>query len=130
MGRRARIFALAALLAVLAAGCSGGDPDYRRDPTLECLRGQGVRVDTREIDLVASTAGAGALHAVFVGNEVTVSFGDDVEDAERVERAQRRFASPSVRLEHVLKRRRNAVMLWGVSPAPADETRVVNCLSN
>jgi hypothetical protein len=114
-----------------AAGCMGGDSDYGLDPTRECLSGADVRVDTREIDVVASTAPGGALHATFPGNEVTVSFGGDVDDAARMERAYRRFANPSVRprLDHVLKRRRNAVMIWGVAPAPADESRVVGCLS-
>lgn len=109
----------------------GGDPEYERDATRECLGAAGVRVDTRELDVVASTAAGGALHATFPGNEVTVSFGEDLEDAARTERAYRRFASAQVRprLDHVLKRRRNAVMIWGVAPAPQDETRVINCLS-
>lgn len=126
LGHVALVAAVAA-----AASCSGGDSDYGLDPTRECLSGAGVRVDTRDVDVLARTAAGGALHASFPGNEVTVSFADDVEGAARTERAYRRFANPRVRprLDHVLKRRRNAVMIWGVAPAPADETRVIECLS-
>jgi hypothetical protein len=122
---------VALVAAAAAAGCGGGDSEYGLDPTRECLSSADVRIDTREIDVVASTAPGGALHATFPANEVTVSFGADADDAARMERAYRRFANPSLRprLDHILKRRRNAVMIWGVAPAPADETRVVGCLS-
>lgn len=130
-----RVVQLAGLVAaggVLAglAGC-GGDSTYAVAPTRACLRDAGVELDTARIDPVATTALAGALHASFPGNEVTISFGRDAEEAEQLERAYRRFAPPRLRpvLADVLKRRRNTVMIWGVSPAPADETTVVDCLS-
>jgi hypothetical protein len=132
MRRVAHAFGLAVTVVVLAgtAACAGGDSNYELRPTQECLREAGVAVDTTEIDVVARTT-EGALHATFPGNEVTVSFGEDVEDAARAERAYRRFAPERLRprLDHVLKRRRNAVLIWGVAPTPTDETRVLNCLS-
>ena len=122
---------VAALLPFALAGCGGGMDLYERDPTMSCLSGAGVRVDTRGIDFIASTAGDGALHARFPGNEVIVSFGESVDDAEATERAYRRFAPEQLRrhLGDVLKRDRNAVMRWGVSPTAEHETAVRSCLT-
>lgn len=124
----ARVVPVAGVLVL--AGC-GGDPSFDLGPTRACLRNAGVEVDTAGIGVVASTAQGGALHASFPGNEVTVAFGQDDEDADQTERAYRRFAPPRLRakLPNVLKRRRNVVMLWGVSPSPQDEATVVGCLS-
>lgn len=126
--RRLTVLALTAALAL--ASCGGGTDLYDRDATLACLRDADVPADTRQIDFIASTALAGALHAQFPGNEVTVSFGDSLEDAEQTERAYRRFAPASLgpRLEHVLKRDGNAVMRWGVAPSASHETTVRSCL--
>lgn len=122
--------ALLAGLLLATAGC-GGDSAYELAPTRACLEDAGVAVDTTRVDVVASTAQSGALHASFPSNEVTVAFGEDVEDAEQTARAYQRFAPRRLRakLPNILKRRRNVVMLWGVSPAPQDETTVVDCLS-
>ena len=129
---RARTFMLLLVGVLTLTACGGGGTDlYDRDATLDCLRGAGVRADTRKIDFVASTALAGALHAAFPGNEVTVSFGDTLEDAEQTQRAYQRFAPSRLRpnLHHVLKRDRNAVMRWGVSPTARHETAIRSCLS-
>lgn len=129
MGSRVVLLVVIPLLAL--AACGGGTQLYDRDATLVCLRSAGVRTDTRRIDLIASTALAGALHAAFPGNEVTVSFGDSLEDAEQTERAYLRFAPVRLRprLDHVLKRSRNAVMRWGVAPSAEDETAIRSCLT-
>ena len=60
-----------------------------------------------------------------------VAFGDSVDDAAATERAYRRFAPEQLRphLADVLKRDRNAVMRWGVSPTAEHETAVRSCLS-
>ena len=124
---------LAALVVVLVASACGGarQPDtYKLAPTKTCLQEADVRVSTRAIDFVASTALGGALNAKFRGNEVTLAFGDSPDAAERTERAYRRFAPDGLKpkIDDVLRRERNVVLLWAVAPSEEQRRTVVDCL--
>ena len=124
---------LAALaVTLIASGCGGArQPEtYKLVPTKTCLEDANVRVSTRGVDFVASTALGGALNAKFRGNEVTLAFGDSPDAAERTERAYRRFAPDRLKpkIDDVLRRERNVVLLWAVSPSPEQQRTVVDCL--
>jgi hypothetical protein len=124
--------ALAAVLGI-AGGCGGGGDDgnglYQLASAKRCLESvDGVHVTTANLDVVASTALGGALRARFPDNEVIVAFGGSLEDAEQTERAYRRFAPKRLRIQDVLHRNANAVLLWGTSPSRHDEAAVRRCL--
>lgn len=120
----------AVLLIAGAVAACGGDAGelYRLEPTRECLREADIRLKTGDVDVVASTALGGALHADLEGNEVTAAFGESLEDAAQIERAYRRFAGRGFDIDSVLRRDRNVVMLWGVSPSEDHEATVTGCL--
>ena len=135
MGRRSGRLAVVALLAAVAAGCGGdgdgdGDGDlYRLEPTRSCLEQQAiVRRTSNKVDVVASTALGGAFRVRFATNEVTVAFGDDLEDAAKTMRAYRRFAPSGAPLEATLRRARNVVLLWGAPPSSEEDAAVGGCL--
>ena len=118
-------------LVALAAACGGNaDEPYELNDTQACLRRERVRVTTKNVDFVASTAARGALHAEFARNEVTVAFGDSEEDAARTERAYRRFAPKRLNIDDVLRRDRNVVLLWGVAPSAEDAETISRCLTS
>ena len=122
--------ALAATLIASACGGAGQPETYKLAPTMTCLQEEDVRVNTRTVDFVASTALGGALNAKFRGNEVTLAFGDSPDAAERTERAYRRFAPDRLKpkIDDVLRRERNVVLLWAVSPNEEQHRTVVDCL--
>ena len=128
MARRPLLVALACALGI-AGGCGGGGEEvYEIEPVRSCLHDvPGVQV-TDAVDVVSSTALGGAVHARFRDNEVTVALGDSLDDADRTERAYRRFAPKTLRIDHVLKRDRNAVLLWTTTPSEADAAAVTRCL--
>ena len=122
--------AVVACVLGLAAGCGGGGGEelYEIEPVRSCLHDvPGVQV-TDALDVVSSTALGGAVHARFPDNEVTVALGDSLEDADQTERAYRRFAPKTLPIDHVLKRDRNAVLLWTTAPTEADADAVTHCL--
>ena len=125
-----RLFVLAYATAVGLAGCGGERPpdEYLFDATLACLRQEVGRVSTTDVDFVASTALGGALNARFRQNEVTISFGESAADAARTERAYRNFAPKRLKIDDVLRRDSNVVMLWAVGPTEKQSETVSNCL--
>ena len=132
-----RLYVLMPLVAAFAAiaGCGGEPPPetYVLDPTEACLRqaGEGVRV-SRQVDFVASTAFGGAVNVRFPrrANEVTIAFGQSEADAARIEQAYRRFAPRRLRIGDVLRRDRNAVLLWGIVPTAEQESTIRGCLTD
>jgi hypothetical protein len=112
---------------VLLAGC-GGSKKYSLDKTRACLSQQkGVTV-VSSVDFVASTALGGALTAKFSHNQVTLSFGLDGNEAERLATAYRRFRGRNIGIEDVLRPDHNAVLLWQAHPSPEDEATIHGCL--
>ncbi len=82
------------------------------------------------LDFVATTATGGAFAARLGDNSVKVVFGETESGAEELQRAYERFAFENVKegLPDVLRRDRNAVMLWAAHPADSDVELVVGCL--
>ena len=124
-----RAVPLLVLVVVLCGGCGGGAKSYSIAKTRACVAKNGAKISYK-LDFVASTATGGAFRATLPDNFVTFAFGDSEDDAKQIELAYHRFAFPNVRsgLADVLKRDRNAVMLWHEHPQDKDLSLVEGCL--
>ena len=112
---------------VLLAGCGGSKP-YTLAKTRACLVQQsGVRVSSK-VDFVASTALGGAVTVKFPHNQVTIAFGLDRDEADRLATAYRRFRGRNIGIEDVLRPERNAVLLWQGHPGDDDSAAIHGCL--
>jgi len=125
---RAALLLLSIALTITAAGC-GGASSYSADKTRECLAARGVQIGGK-LDFVATTATGGAFAASLGDNSVKIIFGETEGDAEQIQLAYENFALPNVRegLPDVLRRDRNAVMLWRAHPQDSDLSLVIGCL--
>jgi hypothetical protein len=117
----------AVLVGLLAAGC-GGSKAYDVDKTRACLKARpGVTV-SNDVDFIASTAPAGAFTAKLLGNQVTLSFGDDRDEAERIVRGYQHAAGKNIGLTDVLRPKNNVVILWKAHPSDTAEETIQECL--
>ena len=127
--RRTSLIGLAVVVAFLPAACGGDERGlYTLEPTRSCLEGADLQPTQRNLDFVASTALGGALRVRFAENLLSLTFGNSQEEAERIERAYRRFAPRPFPIQDVLRREGNVVMLWGVSPTIDELETVMRCL--
>jgi hypothetical protein len=130
--RRLPVIAAAAFVAALLAGCGGGGNPaktiYSRDKTMACLKKANVKIGG-ELDFVASTATGGAFKAKVPGNDVTVVFGQTLDDANNIDQAYVHFHAQNVGIEDVLRQQGNAVMLWHQHPSDDDLSLVTGCLT-
>jgi hypothetical protein len=120
---------LAVVVALGACACGAPPSTYHLDKTRSCLEQKGATID-RHVDFVASTATGGAFVAHLRRNFLTVAFGDNEDDAIKVQDGYQRFAGANVKagLPDILRRTHNAVMLWHEHPSDADLSLVQNCL--
>jgi hypothetical protein len=132
MGTRS---AFATLLAVgaLVSGCGGSGSSeptkYVLAPTRQCLLDEGLKVDTKNVDFVATTALGGAMRVrVSATNFVVMAFGDNDAEARRIEQAYREFAGRSIAINDVLERMKNLVLVWNAPPAGEEDDAVLGCL--
>jgi len=124
---RRLLFPLVLVAAVAAAGC-GSPSTYDAQKTRACLsKKSGVRLSDK-VDFVASNALGGAFAAKLLGNEVTLSFADDRQEAERIVRAYERFKGENIGLEDVLRPTKNVVALWAAHPSDAALQTIHDCL--
>ena len=116
------------LLGFVVAGC-GSSKSYSLADTRTCLQARGVEIGGG-LDFVASTATGGAFVANLGGNWVKVVFGETEDDAEQIELAYDHFAFQNVKagLPDILRRYKNAVMLWHQHPQESDLALMVGCL--
>lgn len=121
-------------LVVLACAVACGSPAthiYAKAPTSACLKKEGIPVHPAPAsDFVANSATGGALSARPKGNQVTVSFGQTVQDANNIDDAYRRFHAKNVGINDVLRTQQNAVMLWHVHPTDANIAAITGCLES
>ena len=132
MSSRRTFLGLAVALVLLGAACGREEEPrvYELRPTRACLEAANVRVTTRKIDFVASTAPGGAFTADFPENDVTISFGTSEADAARTERAYRNFAPKRIKIDDVLRRDGNVVLLCAVGTNEEDSETVSDCLQS
>ena len=117
-------------LAVGAAGCGGGATTYTVEKTRACLREDGRRVRPAPADdFVAANALGGAVNVRFPENQVTLAFGLDESEAERIAGAYRRFRGRNIGIEDALRIRHNVVLLWGLTPADEEREAIDACIT-
>jgi len=128
---RRRYVLLPIALVVLAAGC-GGTKTYSLDKTRACLAKQSgvLLAPVPTSDFIASAAPAGAVRVVTRRNRVTISFGRNQTEADRIAQGYRRFKGSSIGsvLPDLLRPDRNAVLLWKQHPSPGEIDKVNGCL--
>jgi hypothetical protein len=126
-----RLALIAGAVLVLVACGKPGEPVYARNATRDCLRQAGLpTTPVAATDFVAQSATGGSFHAKLAANDVTVSFGLTLEDAEGIDQAYHRFHAENVGIEDILRRQGNAVMLWKVHPTDADIATITGCLKS
>jgi hypothetical protein len=112
---------------MLVAGC-GGAKKYDADKSRACLAGQqGVEVRNK-VDFVASTALGGAFNVKLPGNQVTLAFAEDRQEAARLVRAYQHFRGKNIGLTDVLRPKYNVVILWEKHPSDAAIQTIQDCL--
>ena len=133
--RRRALLALLALLCL--AGC--GPPKaqtpgrYTLKATASCLKKSGLKVaeNPPDLDLVASSAPAGALRSARDKKTFLIIFGNTQEDSKLVVKGYER-AAPNAkarrRLHSLLDLEGNAVIYWYTEPDAAQATDVRGCL--
>jgi hypothetical protein len=119
---------LAAVLGTLVVAGCGGTSTYDADKTRACLVEQPGVIVRNKVDFVASTALGGAFNVKLLGNQVTLAFGLDRKEAERIVRAYERFKGRGIGLTDVLKPTHNVVVLWGVHPTDTALQTIQDCL--
>jgi hypothetical protein len=130
------VLCLAVVLAFVVAGCgSGAARPFVPDATASCLRQHGFTASTTAgVPLVASTAANGGLIArpKEGGNTLVIAFGSDTPDATNLEQAFRHVAPPRLRrhIRDVMSSKQNAVLLWTISPTPAQQQAAIGCLQS
>jgi hypothetical protein len=139
-GRRARYsrramrrVLLLVALTLLIAGCGDTEPSvYKAEPTAKCLREEGYRVttDPAKLGVVEANTANGGLLAAKPGNALRIAFGASSDDAFGIERGFRRFVSKKLLpdIEDVMRRQKNAVLLWTVTPPLEEMNQVFACL--
>jgi hypothetical protein len=131
-----RLLLLAPVACAVAACGSSGSKPFVPDKTATCLRQHHYTVSTKDSDvsLVFATATNGGLRATPPGggNTLEIGFGTDAADASKLEAGVRRVAPKRLRphLGDVMSSKRNAVLLWTVSPTPAQQQTVLGCLGS
>jgi hypothetical protein len=121
------------LLAVAVAAC-GSSPiaPFAPQPTAECLRVQGFSVSTKESDVgfAAAASPQGGLIARTPGNTLVVAFGDTAADVPKIEAGFKRLAPRRIDMSSIMESKRNAVLLWTVSPTPTQLDKALGCLKS
>jgi hypothetical protein len=95
------------------------------------MRLQGVQVSTSagRLDAIARDADGGALRAQVAGDTAIVAFQRSEDDAKRTETAYRRALLDAGKpVRYLLRRNRNAVVVWDRNPADDSRTAVEDCL--
>jgi hypothetical protein len=126
--RSASVPAVAAAVLV-ATGC-GGTKQYALTQTRACLAsvdGLVLRAAPSD-DFIAATATGGAVNVKFPDNQVTITFSQDSDQADNIATGYRRFRGKGIGIDSALDEVRNVVMVWGVTPLPAEKAQIHGCL--
>jgi hypothetical protein len=131
-----RLLLLVPAAALVAACGSSGSKPYVPSTTAKCLKQHQYTVKTNDphLSLVFQTAANGGLVATPPGggNVLEIGFGTDAADAAKLQSGIRRVAPKKLRphLGDIMTTKRNAVLLWTVSPTPAQQQTVLGCLGS
>ena len=132
-----RALLLLGLLVFLVAGCGRVKPStpnrFTLGATEQCLKEEGgLRVDRRDLGVIAPTASEGAIHAyVGGGNSVVIMFGRSDQEVADLAAGFRRITPRGrerQRLKSLLEPRGNALINWISEPTVEEADLVRNCL--
>jgi hypothetical protein len=136
MLRRSSLVLTAVSLAVVVAGCGArNSKPYTAKGTAACIAKKGftnVTTDSAKVGFIAGFAENGGLLATSSdGNKLTIAFtADDTSGVTSTEQAFRSHAPPRyrTRMNDIMESERNAVLVWTVSPTPAELADAKACL--
>ena len=138
MIRRLPLILAAAALAVVAAGCgTRSSKPYTATGTAPCMAKKGftkVTTNPVKVGFIAGFAENGGLKAKAPnGNVLTIAFAaDDTTGVESTKQAFRAHAPAKLRphIDDIMESQGNAVLVWTVTPAPAELADAEGCLSS
>ena len=137
MTRRLPLILAAAALAVVAAGCGGArsNKPYTATGTVACMAKKGftkVTANPVKVGFIAGFAENGGLKAKAPsGNVLTIAFtADDTTSVESTKQAFRAHAPAKLRphIDDIMESQGNAVLVWTVTPTPAELADAEGCL--
>jgi len=136
MVRRLLLILAAASLAVVAAGCGArSNKPFTAKGTAACMTKKGftkVTTNPLKVDLIAGFAENGGLKGTSAtGNVLTIAFtADDTGGVASTKQAFRNHAPAKLRprMNDIMESERNAVLVWTVSPTPAQLADAISCL--
>ena len=135
MTRRVAPCLALALLGLLVAGCGGSaQKPYTAAGTQACLTQKGfkgVTTDPVKIGFIAGFAENGGVQArAKDGNVLTIAFAADANSADATKRAFKNHAPAKLRprINDIMESQGNAVLVWTVSPTPAQLAAAQSCL--
>ena len=137
MIRRLPLIFAAAALAVVAAGCGArsSNKPYTATGTAACLAKKGftkVTTNPVKVGFIAGFAENGGLKATAPnGNVLTIAFAaDDTTGVESTKQAFRAHAPRKLRphIDDIMESQGNAVLVWTVTPTPAELADAEGCL--
>jgi hypothetical protein len=106
---------------------------FTADATRKCLKSAGLGVSTNPKDLggITAAAPAGGLRVYLVNNSLTIAYADDEQGAIQIANGFRRVATTPherKRLNSLLERTGNAVVVWISEPRLQDVELIRGCL--
>ena len=126
----------AALVVLVLAGCGANrNAAYTATGTSSCLAKKGftgVTTNPLKVGFIAGVAPNGGLIAKSKsGNVLTIAFAADGKAALSTEKAFRRSAPPALRshMSDIMESKRNAVLVWTVSPTSQELSDAMGCLA-
>ena len=136
MTRRLPLILAAAALAVVAAGCGArSSKPYTAGGTVACMAKKGftkVTANPVKVGFIAGFAENGGLKATAPGgNVLTIAFAaNDTTGVESTKQAFRAHAPAKLRphINDIMESQGNAVLVWTVTPAPAELADAEGCL--
>ena len=136
MTRRLPLILAAAALAVVAAGCGArSNKPYTATGTVACMAKKGftkVTTNPVKVGFIAGFAENGGLKATsHDGNVLTIAFAaNDTTGVESTKQAFRAHAPAKLRphIDDIMESQGNAVLVWTVTPAPAELADAEGCL--
>jgi hypothetical protein len=136
MLRRSFLVLAAASLAVTAAGCGArSNKPFTAKGSAACFGKKGftqVTIDPFKVGFIAGFAENGGLKGTSAtGNVLTIAFtADDTGGVASTKQAFRNHAPAKLRprMNDIMESERNAVLVWTVSPTPAQLADAISCL--
>jgi hypothetical protein len=131
----ARTVGIVLAVALLAAGCGArSSTPFTAQGTAGCLKAHsftGVTTNPVKVGFIAGFADKGGIRATSsTANVLTIAFAADADSTGSTEQAFRAHAPKSLRphMSDIMQTNRNAVLVWTITPTPAELDAATRCL--